>query len=285
MFLPAFRWAFNVRDWRPSKEQFLFCLRCIQPQERERVMGFVYKKDAKPALIGRLMLRKCVAETLRVPYDSVLFNRSEKGKPQVNAGDGNGNYTGKFDLNVSHQGDYCVLASDAYEKVGVDTMKVEFPQRRTLKMFFSNMTKVFTSSEWDYIKEPGINESTQLLRFMRLWTLKESYVKAEGFGITVDLQSIAFECPDKSLSTDEVYTSTRLLLNGKHSPDWTFEESLLDSEHTVAVAFNETTAQRSNIFKHLNYNELIEGARPLDEELNLELWDQYNQKEERPGQR
>lgn len=288
--LPAFRWAFNFRDWHPTKEQFLFCLKCIQPQERQRVMGFVYKKDAKPALIGRLMLRKCVAETLTLPYDSILFNRSANGKPQV---DGNANNTaatgeGKFDLNISHQGDYCALASDAFSKVGVDTMKIEFARERGLADFFHTMRRQFSPSEWDYIREPGIGERTQLFRFMRLWTLKESFVKAEGCGITVDLQAISFECPTKSLSMNKVTADSRVTVNGEHLRDWTFEESLLDEDHCAAVAFNEATndgnVRAANVFQKLSYDELVKGARPLDDDVDEdETWSSYTSKQERPG--
>ncbi|KAI1299804.1 L-aminoadipate-semialdehyde dehydrogenase-phosphopantetheinyl transferase [Halotydeus destructor] len=286
MTIPSIRWAFNVRDWSPSREQFLFCLRCLQPQERARVLSFVYKKDVKPALIGRLLLRKCATKLLKLPYSSIKFNRTDKGKPVIDWSAIENRDQVKFDLNVSHQGDYAVIASDSSIKVGVDTMKIEYSGGKSITEFFKRMTRQFSASEWTYIKEVS-SEKEQLARFMRLWTLKEAYVKAEGFGITVDLQSVSFDCVTKHINPNTVAVDTRLTVDGQLLSNWVFEESRLDDQHCVSVALHDDSISSlgdhvGQQFSKLSYEELIQGAEPLSESILETDWTDYDSKQESP---
>lgn len=89
--------------------------------------------------------------------------------------------------------------------------------------------------EWGLIKSSS-NEDDQLKEFCRHWSLKESYVKATGTGITVNLQELSFQTQN-NLST-AVITDSALLKKGDHLSNWTFEESVLDSDHCVSVARN-----------------------------------------------
>ncbi len=72
-----------------------------------------------------MLLRKAVSETCDIPYKDVLFDRSEKQKPflktEVSARWKN------LSFNVSHQGQFAVLAADPEWPVGIDVMQVEQP--------------------------------------------------------------------------------------------------------------------------------------------------------------
>ncbi|RWS25141.1 aminoadipate-semialdehyde dehydrogenase-like protein, partial [Leptotrombidium deliense] len=76
-----FRWAFNTKLWNPRKHEFLYAFNCLQEEERERISRFVFRRDFKQALIGRLMMRKCVSTAFSLPSNGITFGRSEKGKP------------------------------------------------------------------------------------------------------------------------------------------------------------------------------------------------------------
>lgn len=82
------RWAVNTSTWNPSRTEWVFAMKLVgSDEERARINRFVYKKDAKHALIGRLLIRKCCDHflgpgKLGFTTDSQLFiKRSEKGKP------------------------------------------------------------------------------------------------------------------------------------------------------------------------------------------------------------
>nr|BAB25740.1 unnamed protein product [Mus musculus] len=104
------RWAFSCGTWLPSRAEWLLAMRSIQPEEKERIGKFVFARDAKAALAGRLMIRKLVAEKLNIPWDHIRLQRTSKGKP-VLAKDSLNPYP-NFNFNISHQGDYAVLAAE-----------------------------------------------------------------------------------------------------------------------------------------------------------------------------
>lgn len=268
----SIRWCFNTKRWTPRKEDFIQAMARIQPEERERANSFVFKKDAKPALIGRLMMRYCLCKTLGLQNGDLVLDRTPKGKPIIgdatwrllrsrdaktesNQKDANSKNQKDasvpvFDFNISHQGDYVALAFETCPKVGIDTMQIVH-EGSELSVFFDRMKRQFSPSEWSFIlgKESlpssisqddcGDRSSERLFRFMRLWSLKESYVKAEGFGITVDLQSTTFTCPTTSLSASHSVSDTLLQVNGQSLSGWQFQESLLDPDHCVSVALQE----------------------------------------------
>lgn len=73
---------------------------------------------------GRLLLRKVISYALGIPYKDIKLARTDKGKPYlVNSG-----YP-SLSFNISHQGDYAILAADSIHNVGVDVMKIEYPSK------------------------------------------------------------------------------------------------------------------------------------------------------------
>lgn len=161
---------------------------------------------------------------------------------------------------------------------------------KDLDEYFRLMRRNFSASEWDFIRSVT-SDRDRLSRFMRLWSLKESYVKAEGFGISVDLEKISFSCPTASLDMNTLTSNTRLAVDGNQLTDWTFEETLIDQDHCVAVALNRSPSDgRSDgdqpVFREVTANELIQGLSPLTDVSESDLvhnWDDYCSKSERPG--
>ena len=266
------RWALKVTQWVPSPEQWLTAMRCIQTEEQTRVMKFIFKKDVKPALCGRLMIRKCISQALNVPYNKVFLGRSDKEKPiLMNPKDDS------FGFNISHQGDYCVLAAQQ-GKVGVDVMNYDYTRLSYLDSFFNNFDKILSNSEWDFVRL-GPSDIAKLQRFYRLWALKESYLKAEGTGIPFGLSRISFHCPTVTLTQDSVVTDTIVYVDGCRLDDWIFEESLLDKDHCIAVACSLDDANDNySLFKKININELLEDVIPLHESCDKSLWDSFAKK-------
>lgn len=266
------RWAFNLKNWRPTLEDLLKATACIQPEEKQRLAKFVFRDDFDASLIGRLLMRKFVNETTSADYASIVFSRDLKGKPYITDNVGNSNSV--IDFNVSHQGSYSVLAGSCLgSKIGVDIMKIEYTGGKSLDEFFRIMTRNFSIMEWESIKKSSDNNE-KLKAFMRHWSLKESYVKNIGVGITVDLQKISFSTRD-ALEMNHIVTNTCLDVDGIRQPNWRFEESLLDPEHIVAVALENPEKDCKNIssFETISYEQLMENSSPL-----LENDEEYCQK-------
>ncbi|XP_066260029.1 L-aminoadipate-semialdehyde dehydrogenase-phosphopantetheinyl transferase [Euwallacea similis] len=263
------RWCFNLSKWSPTYPELLLATSCIQPEEKLRLGRFVFAKDFKSSLIGRLMMRKFASESCGKKYENLTFIRDERGRPLLSP-------TESVTFNVSHQGDYTVLAGEVDSDVllGIDVMKLEYTGGKPLSEFFRIMDRNFSTIEWGQI----YSSSDQLKTFCRLWSLKESYTKAIGLGITVKLNEISFQLTSP-LSMNKSVCNTKLFVNGREMVEWRFSEILLDEFHCVAVATNKEVADVR--FRELNFGGLMQNARPLlppDEGYCLE----YFKKPERP---
>lgn len=91
----------------------------------------------------------------------------------------------KLYFNLSHTLGYvaCVIAE---REVGIDIEKIR-PYKSCV------LHKVCTAAEKEWIKQSEFKEEA----FFRLWTLKESFVKAEGTGLTQSLKQLEFQPDDK----------------------------------------------------------------------------------------
>lgn len=284
------RWAFCFSDWKPTVEEWTLAGQSIQSEEKDRINRFVFKRDSKSAMAGRLLLRKAIHEEVGIPYDGIVLKRTEKGKPYLSNKLPSDQQA--FNFNVSHQGDYAVLGAQRGYLVGVDIMKIDEPRGTRIDEFFDRMSRQFTKQEWGYVK---LGEGTleQLTRFYRLWCLKESYVKALGVGIGFDLQRIDFHIYTPMLAAGERTSNTQLHVDGCHDCSWRFEETRIDNDHYVAIATQKVDAvshpesnitEKSDIpeFSQLSFSELILGAEPQTEP-DLLFWHNFQSKLEKPG--
>lgn len=272
----AIRWAFNWKEWNPSEREFEHATSCIQSDEKERLKRFVFRKDVRASLVGRLLMRKFVNEYAGLPYNKIIFIRDEHNRPMLKDNSAN------VSFNASHQGSYTVLAGEIRNvKIGVDVMTLNYNESKNVPDFFRLMNKHFSAAEWNEIRDFSKSEAEQMSMFYRHWALKESYVKALGIGIFTDLGSIDFRTNSK-LSEDSITTDTILHINGIKQ-DWLFEESLLDSRHCVAVALQENNNSlrlRKTPFEIINYDKLIANAVPLfpiDSQYTIQYFAKYEQ--------
>lgn len=81
-------------------------------------------------------------------------------------------------FNLSHSGNY-VAAAFAKQEVGVDIEILQHGKRRIAERFFSEKEKEFLKDNWD--------DSL----FTKLWTRKESYIKADGRGMALGLDTFS----------------------------------------------------------------------------------------------
>ncbi|CAG2054701.1 unnamed protein product [Timema podura] len=222
------RWAFNVAAWQPTESQYLLASSCIQEEEKSRIGRFVFKKDAKASLTGRLLLRKYVCDTSGLPYSEINFDRDVNGRPRLVCDDSKRELARSLHFNVSHHGDYAVLAGEVGNvQLGIDVMKIEYTGGKPLSEFFRLMTRHFSMQEWNTIRGVhGTSESKQLAMFIRHWCLKESYVKALGVGITVDLRNISFKVKTPMLTCGAMTCDTQIYVNGGNA--WTAQSSDFD---------------------------------------------------------
>lgn len=254
----SIRWSFNSTLWNPSESEWNLALASLESiEEVERISKFKrpqpnneyligrFNPDAKSSCAGRLMLKRMLR---KINVDSKSNNmkllRTKLGKPYLERN--SCEFFEKFphfNFNLSHHGDWVVLASDPNHLVGVDVMKIEKRRNESTTDFFEIMKNCFTNSEWKVIKQQTLKEYEQLSQFYTHWTLKESYIKAIGIGLGFDLQSCSF-----SISNDQ-QTAQISIHSQPLNSNWMFHiypESQFAKEHIVSVGFGPISDDLSN---------------------------------------
>lgn len=97
-------------------------------------------------------------------------------------------------FNISHT-DGMAVCGIGSSPLGID-IEAERPYREKV------LRRVLSEAERRRLEE--LPEAERSRRFFSIWTLKESYVKAKGFGLTVPLTDISFELEDEGNITCSV---------------------------------------------------------------------------------
>jgi 4'-phosphopantetheinyl transferase len=141
--------------------------------EQQRARRYHAEADYHRFVIGRATLRLLLGACLGLPPAALHFALGENHKPMLATAP-------ELHYNVSHSGNW-VLIAIASVAVGVDVEKINphFPYQEVLKQSFSESEKVFVG------RHPA-----QLSAFYRLWTRKESFVKATAQGIDADFAHV-----------------------------------------------------------------------------------------------
>lgn len=121
------------------------------------------------------LLRECL-KPFGVDYsESTPIIRGKQGKPSL------AEYP-EIQYNLSH-GDGIAACIVGENECGIDCEKVRPYHANVIKKAFSDAEKALIES---------VDESEKDLLFFRLWTLKESYIKAIGIGLSYPLAEAEF---------------------------------------------------------------------------------------------
>jgi 4'-phosphopantetheinyl transferase len=143
-------------------------LAVLDAEERGRAAAYRSADDRRRYVLAHGALRHVVGAALGVPPGEVRWTRGPHGKPEV-AGPGCG-----LRFNLSHSGEVAMVALTASRAVGVDVQEV-LPRLDVTAM----ARRYFPPYEALHVTEPCSPEA-RAARFARLWSRKESLVKAHG---------------------------------------------------------------------------------------------------------
>jgi 4'-phosphopantetheinyl transferase len=139
---------------------------------RSRIDMFHFAEDKKRAFFGDLLSRRLIAKRWNRSIESIEFIKDKYGKPYVKD-------CPNIQFNISHSGKWVVCATGNSE-VGVDVEAIKQIDLDIAENFF-------TKRELAYIVSKPIKN--RLRAFYTLWTLKESYIKYIGKGLSIPLDS------------------------------------------------------------------------------------------------
>ncbi len=168
-----------------DEEFFRKALESCSVYRREKVQRFLRREDKNLSLGAAILIDKILV-SFGASEKEITYLFGENGKP----------YFAEFpDLhfNISHSANM-VMAAFGTVETGCDIEKIKPVDLKLAKRFFA-------PSEYEYLRSFE-NEEGQQLEFYRLWTLKESYMKATGRGMSLPFNGFSISVSDDKISVE-----------------------------------------------------------------------------------
>lgn len=172
-------WIINISgDIRPDKWQSL--LNHIDVDRKNSIAKFRFAEDKKRSLIGGLLVKAMINELYPNNNLEISYFKNYYGKPYIKG-------LSEIYFNVSHSGNYvCCAISDS--EIGIDIEEIK------TSMGIYTLKNLFSEDEWKQVLDEKNNSHDT---FYSLWTLKESYIKKIGLGLSKELSSFSIILSDR----------------------------------------------------------------------------------------
>jgi 4'-phosphopantetheinyl transferase len=154
----------------------------LSPEELTRYTRFMFDRDRRDYAVAHALLRESLSRYAAVPPREWEFFEDAGGKPALRLKGG----TPRLSFNLSHTHGLVACAIAAGLDVGVDVEAVD-------RVVDSGVAERFFSARENAALRACGSATNRAARFFELWTLKESYVKALGKGLSHPLDTIAFD--------------------------------------------------------------------------------------------
>ncbi|RTG87213.1 4'-phosphopantetheinyl transferase [Schistosoma bovis] len=120
-------------------------------------------------MVGKLLIRGTAVRYLKISPHDVKLERSPEGRPYILG------YSDVLDFNISHGGDFTIIAATPVGRCGADVMPIELPGKLLLSVndFVLKMKDVFSSTEVNRILSSG-SEAEKMRKFYEHWETKTS---------------------------------------------------------------------------------------------------------------
>lgn len=146
----------------------------ISPYRRQKAALLKHQKDKKRSVCAALALDAAL-KGYGLEERSMEYDLGEQGKPVFR-------YYPGLHFSISHSGDYA-LCSIGEQEIGNDIEWIRAGKERVAERFFAK-----EELEW-MRKADSLSEREE--RMFRLWTMKESFLKVTGLGMSLPLNDFA----------------------------------------------------------------------------------------------
>ena len=153
----------------------------LSKNEKNKANEFQYLDDKLSFTKCRSILRSTLSKWLNCGPSEINIIHRENGKPYLE-------HSKVIEFNITHTKGLAAIAFSIDSEIGIDVENLnrEINLDQVAK-------KVFTKSEQSLIDSN--NQKDKKKMFYRLWTSKESYLKATGLGLRVDPRKISVDPP------------------------------------------------------------------------------------------
>lgn len=192
----------------------------LSAAEAQRAQRFHFPQDRKRFIAAHGCLRKVLAGYLHCEPGKVSFSKGSHGKPGLATRPSQR----RLEFNLSHSADFALIAVTWERRIGVDVEQIR-PGLATEDI------------AWRYFSQLEVTELMALYpeqretAFFQCWTRKEAYIKAQGSGLSLPLESF-----DVSLTPNDpaILRATRPDL--QEAACWTLFSLEIDPRYAAAVA-------------------------------------------------
>lgn len=206
------------------------CLSLLSDEERARMLAFRFDMHRREYLTTRTLVRTALSKYHPTAPEAWRFQVNAYGKPHTIPDSGL-----RFNLSNSLGLVVCLIAKGV--EVGVDLE----PYKRSQEIA-ELAHEVFSPLELAQLA--ALRGDERLDRCLSLWTLKEAYIKARGFGLSLPLKEISFLFGGEGRIRLELHSNS----TGESGRHWRF--CLLDhAGHRIALAVERASLPRLRIFE------------------------------------
>ncbi len=169
-------WKF---EWQSLGDDILHDMKgYLSADEQVKANKYKVLDDYVRFCVGRAMLRYLSAEYLKVDRRSLQLDTNIHGKPfwiGTNS---------KLNFNISHSGDWVLLAFALENEVGIDVQQINN------KTDYMNIAKYsFTTDELEALNSAPNSKRKKI--FFNIWACKEAIVKVYGVGLFTSLKELS----------------------------------------------------------------------------------------------
>lgn len=213
------------------REDLAGLLDLTSPEKRERIGRFYHAIDAARCLYADLLARFMMISMTGKANSELHFLQGENGKPFLADADG-------IYFNTSHSGDW-VAAACGNNETGIDVEKIADTDLSVSRSFFS------PNEHADIVRA-----AMPVTRFFDYWTVKESYIKFIGKGLSQPLNSFEIIFGEEKISM----TGQGIPVENVH-----FRQYTTDSSHRLAVCSSRPDFPEQ--YQPVDLNRIIQALR------------------------
>ncbi len=166
-------------------------------------------------VVRQAALRLLLSRYLSISLNSVKVGQEKKGKP-ISLDD-----PGLY-FNISKSGTLATIAFSRDSELGIDIERVR-PLTDLNEMISSN----FTTNEIKFINS---KPNERLRRFFRFWTVKESFLKAIGEGLSIAPKNVEFNIENEQIKQLSI-------LGVSEQKNWNFKEFTTSIEYVGTITY------------------------------------------------
>lgn len=148
----------------------------VSPLKGKKIVNYYYEKDKIRSILAEVLLRYLLENKFSLTQAEIIFKYGNYGKPHLQQ------KKETIFFNISHSGSW-VLCGIGNSVIGIDVEEIK-------KNDLSFAKDVLSKKEYELWKKQS--PECKIQDFYTLWTLKESYLKYTGKGISIPFESLTF---------------------------------------------------------------------------------------------